>query len=108
MKEATIKKHFKKLADNCGWLYWFPGRVKYKENDIFGVFDCVVINQQGDVGFVQLTTKHNIYARRRKIERWIIKNQVAFLNLNLYVFGWDVGRRSFSVLPIKDIQRTKI
>ena len=104
MKEKTIKKYFKRWCKKYNWLCWFPIRNRFKKVDIFGVFDVIIIKRSGEVGFVQLTTKSNISARRRKIEKWLAENQLPFLEMLIYIFGFDKKTKEFKKIKINELK----
>lgn len=65
-------------ADSYGQLFlWFPPKGKFTVQDIFGIFDCIVMDIYGNTFFVQLTTKNNRAARVGKI--------LNFGNMNLKI-----------------------
>ena len=97
MKEAEIrKKAIKELTDE-GWTIWYPYKSRFKkENDIFGVFDLILV-QLSTVKFIQLTTKGNMKARERKVRNFLTKN---LLQLNVEIWGWSKQRKCFFKLII--------
>lgn len=98
MKEAEItKRAIEKLQDD-GYVVWKPNKVKFMQNDIFGVFDLVAVRKGAAPVFIQLTTYSNASKRCRKIMKFFTDNNVAIMHS--YVWAWHVDRfRRYVVLP---------
>ena len=88
-KEAEIKRKFKKVAEQEGWSYWLPAKVKFYDNDIFTVFDAICWCSDCLL-FVQLTTISNISARRKKIKAFL-KGKKIFRDVKVQIWGWNKG-----------------
>lgn len=98
MKEQQIRKKALEIILKQGGVVWFPYRVKYKvEQDIFGVFDLIVIFPPSNIVFVQLTTKSNIRAREKKIMSFMKGRKVS---LYCECWGWDNVNNNFKILHI--------
>lgn len=76
MKENAIRKKFKEICEERKWACWMPARVKFYENDIFGIADAVVSTPQG-LKLIQLTTLSNISARKKKINNVLEKKKIS-------------------------------
>ena len=53
--EAIIRKKAVKILEDEGYIVWCPAKVKYKQNDIFGIFDSVSV-KDSDVRYIQWTS----------------------------------------------------
>lgn len=70
---------------------WIP-RANIRK-DLFGFIDIVAIGPKEVIG-VQTTTKHNMAARVRKIEKSPYLHHVLFSGIKVRVHGWEkVGSR---------------
>ena len=67
-KENVIRKKFKAICEENKWAVWFPARVKFYENDIFGIADAIISTPYG-IELIQLTTLSNMSARKKKIQK---------------------------------------
>ena len=93
MNENNLRKILKNNLGKYG-LLWFPARVKFHENDIFGAYDCVFY-AGGDILFIQLTTLTNLSHRRNKI----IARFPSSMGIpkNSYIYAWDDKTNSFRI-----------
>lgn len=66
MKESYIRQRAVKILESQDFIVWYPAKVMYKENDVFGIYDLIAVNNEG-VRWIQLTTLSNISARKKKI-----------------------------------------
>lgn len=73
--EATIRKRACEILKKEGYIVWYPAKVKYYQNDIFGLFDCVAV-KDSDVRYIQWTSAPNMSARKKKIETFFNENEV--------------------------------
>ena len=96
-KEALIRKKAIEILEKEGFVYWYPARVKFKQNDIFGVFDLVCWRKRTtNIKFLQLTTLPNFSARRKKIKDFLRKNRVPRKVLvDIEVWGWNHRTKTF-------------
>ncbi len=91
-KEATIRKNaLKELQDKEGYICWCPPKVRYQETDIFGIFDTICV-KDSNLRFIQWTSKSNISARRKKIQKFYEENDVF---IGCEVWGYDDKVRKF-------------
>ncbi|MDO8663795.1 MAG: hypothetical protein Q7K28_03105 [Candidatus Wildermuthbacteria bacterium] len=100
-RESEIrKKAVTKLTDE-NWIYWYPPKVKFKQNDIFGVFDIICCKKKvGDLKFIQLTTVSNLSARRKKIQNFLTENKIhskLSRNADLEIWAWSKRHKSFKI-----------
>ncbi len=42
-KEAQIRKNIVEILEKDGWIVWYPSKVKYQQNDVFGIIDLLAI-----------------------------------------------------------------
>ena len=101
-QESLIRKKALTILEKEGFIYWFPAKVRFKQNDIFGVFDLVCCKKgAGNLKFIQLTTVSNLSTRRKKIQSFLKINR---LNRPKIVFGaeveiwaWAANHKKFKV-----------
>jgi hypothetical protein len=87
-KESLIRKKAVDILSKEKWMVWWPAKVKFKQNDIFGAFDIVCCKKgAGTLKFIQLTTAPNLSARRKKIQAFLKRNGI---NGPKIVFGAEV------------------
>ena len=103
--EAFIRKKALEVLDKEKWVYWYPARVKFKQNDIFGVFDLVCCRQNsGSLKFIQLTTASNLSARRKKIQTFLRENKInkkkTILEAEMEIWAWRDNKKDFKVETI--------
>ena len=55
MKESLIRKKAIQILEKKKWIIWWPSKVKFKQSDIFGIFD-IVSCYQGIYYFHQVST----------------------------------------------------
>lgn len=96
-KEAEIRKKAVQILEKEKFICWYPAKVKYKQNDIFGVFDLVCWQKRtANIKFVQLTTLSNLSARRKKIKDFFKKNKLfQQVSVDVEIWGWNKKRREF-------------
>lgn len=93
MTEAKIRKEAIKELEAGGYVYWFPPRVKFYQNDIFGVFDFVAIDKFSNLIFVQITSASNMSARFKKVDEFLTRHQIV---LNAQIWGWSYLTGTFN------------
>lgn len=91
MNEAYIRKKVVSELENDHWICWWPAKVMFKENDIFGVFDLVCVRGE-QLKFIQLTTSPNISARVKKILQFTQPNRIS---LPVEVWGYQKKKHQF-------------
>ncbi|PIR06016.1 hypothetical protein COV54_03500, partial [Candidatus Jorgensenbacteria bacterium CG11_big_fil_rev_8_21_14_0_20_38_23] len=91
MREAEIRKKAVEKLKKKNWIIWYPAKIKFKQNDIFGVFDLICWKKKtSKIKFIQLTTKANLSTREKKIQKFLKKNGVPKRNfLNIEAWGWS-------------------
>lgn len=100
-KEAVIRKKATEILEQDNWIYWYPPKVRFKQNDIFGAFDMVCCKKaKGHLKFIQLTTVSNLSARRKKIANFLRENkmspQVPF-GAAVEIWAWNKKHKEFKV-----------
>lgn len=102
MREAAIRKKAIRILTDGNWIYWYPSKVKYKQNDIFGVFDLICWQKKtANIKFVQLTTLPNLSTRKKKIKNFLKKNKFSKRSLlNIEVWGWNKRDKIFKTVKI--------
>ena len=96
MKEALLRKKATHLLQSQGWVVWFPKKVKFQETDIFGIWDLFCI-RGSKIKLIQLTTLPNLSARRKKIQNFLISNEV---NIPSEIWAYDKKKRKFKMVKI--------
>lgn len=66
MTEARIRKAAYRILEKEGFHGWSAPKVRYRETDIFGIFDGLFV-RDSELRFIQWTTASNMSARKRKI-----------------------------------------
>ena len=91
MTEYQIKQKVKKELDKEGYIYWFPLRNRYRKEDIFSIWDLIAW-KDSELRFIQFTSKSNISARKRKIEKFFEENGVF---CPTEIWGYDKEKKKF-------------
>jgi len=96
-KESLIRKKAVEILEKEGFVYWYPAKVRFKQNDIFGVFDLVCWRKKTtDIKFLQLTTLPNFSARKKKIKAFLEKNRFPQkVSVGIEIWGWNQGKKEF-------------
>ncbi|MFH1509594.1 MAG: hypothetical protein ABID67_00375 [Candidatus Nealsonbacteria bacterium] len=97
--EQFIRKKAVEILEKTGFVYWYPAKVKFKQNDIFGVFDLVCWKKKTtEIKFLQLTTYPNISSRRKKIRGFIDENKIPRkVTVDIEIWGWNQKKKEFKV-----------
>ena len=85
----TRKKAVQELTDR-GWLTWYPAKVRYKQNDIFGIIDLLALRRK-KMKYIQLTTLPNVARQRKKILSFFKKKGV---KLQVEIWVWSKKRKN--------------
>ena len=96
MKESQIRKKAIELLNKSNWVCWFPKKIKFQETDIFGCYDILAV-KKNKLRFIQITTLSNLSARRKKIEKFLISNEVNILS---EVWAYDKKKRKFKIVKV--------
>ncbi len=96
-KEALIRKKAVEILEKEGFVYWYPAKVRFKQNDIFGVFDLVCWKKETTkIKFLQLTSLPNFSARRKKIRDFLDRNKFPQkVSVGMEVWGWNHAKKTF-------------
>jgi len=90
-KEAQIRKKLVEILEKENWIVWYPSKVKYQQNDVFGIIDLLAIKGKKKKN-IQITTVSNISARRKKIINFIKKSKV---ELCVEIWAWNQKKKIF-------------
>jgi len=104
-KESEIRKKAVEILGKKKFLCWYPAKVKFKQNDIFGIFDLICCQKKtAKIKFIQLTTLSNLSARKKKIKNFFKKNRISQKSqknsLNIELWGWDKRYKIFKMIKI--------
>ncbi len=70
-KGNRIEKAFRDLMQTNGWLTWKPSRARFNSNDVFGLFDVVMV-RDGKIQMVQIKSNPtHFYHARKEIASWV-------------------------------------
>lgn len=96
MKESKIRQKAIEVLKSKGYVCWYPPKVRYrKEQDVFGVWDILALNNKGILP-IQITTLPNIRAREKKIKAFLKAN-----NISYYSEVWGIKPdKTFKILSI--------
>lgn len=99
MTEKQLQLEAQNKLHREGWIWFFPPRT-WGERDVFGVFDFIAVKGRKII-YVQLTTRHHIFDRRKKIQNFFGMHNVEFPNA--FIWGYDEKMKggSFKVERVK-------
>lgn len=92
-KEAETRKKAVKELTKKGWVVWYPAKVRFKQNDIFGIIDLQAL-KGSKLRHIQLTTMPNIARCRRKILNFFNKKRV---KLPVEIWAWQKKQKKFKI-----------
>jgi len=98
MKESEIRKRAIEIITKQGGVAWFPSKVRWKkEQDVFGVFDILIIYPPSTFVPIQITTASNMRAREKKILNFYNK-----FGISIYSEVWGLRKKEkdFKILHI--------
>lgn len=96
-KESKIRKMAVELLEKKGWICWSPSKVKFQQNDVFGIIDLLAI-KGSRWKKIQLTTMPNVSTRRKKIKKFLEKNNLKML---VEIWAWSNKNKEFKIKKIK-------
>jgi len=101
-KESEIRKKATQKLDKEKFIYWYPAKVRFKQNDIFGIFDIICFRKKiGKLKFIQLTTLSNLSTRRRKINSFLKKNKInSSFRAKIEIWAWNNRNQTFKIEKI--------
>ena len=89
--EQFIRKKAVENLRKDGWITWYPYRIRYKQNDIFGIIDLLAIKRKRQKN-IQLTTLPNISTKRKKITNFLKNFKV---ELPVEIWAWSKKEKKF-------------
>lgn len=97
MKEQTIKKRVLRVLSASNWIYWVPSKVKYQQNDIFGIYDIIAL-KGNKIRFIQFTTVANLSKHRKKMNNFFQENNIKRApNVSIELWGWSSKKKEFKI-----------
>jgi len=90
-KETEIRKKAIQELTSKGWVTWYPSKVRYKQNDIFGIIDLLALKKK-KMRYIQLTTLPNVARQRKKILNFFKKRKV---ELPVEIWAWLERKKKF-------------
>jgi hypothetical protein len=93
-KEVQTRKKAVDFLQNKGWVVWYPAKVKFKQNDIFGIIDLLALRGK-KMRYIQLTTPPNVSRCRKKILGFFKKNKVS---LPVEIWYWHKAKKFFKII----------
>jgi len=99
MTEYFLRKKAREYFQ--GWQIWFSPRVKFYNSDIFTVFDgCAWKNNK--FIFFQLTTSPNKSARLKKINNFMMLNNLSVDGrfIKAEVLAYNKKKKKFDILEV--------
>lgn len=96
-KEALIRKKAIEILEREKFVYWYPAKVRFQQNDIFGVFDLVCWQKKtAKIKFLQLTTLSNLSARKKKVRNFLKENRCPQkILVGVEIWGWNHKAKDF-------------
>lgn len=89
---ATRKKAVDELKQN-GWVVWYPAKIRFKQNDVFGIIDLLALKGK-KMRYIQLTTPANVSRCRKKILAFFKKERV---KLPVEIWHWSKRSKKFKI-----------
>ncbi|PIP25018.1 MAG: hypothetical protein COX34_00940 [Candidatus Nealsonbacteria bacterium CG23_combo_of_CG06-09_8_20_14_all_36_12] len=90
-KENYIRKKAIEELEGAGWITWFGPKIKFKQNDVFGIIDVLALKGKRQKN-IQLTTLSNVSTKRKKITNFLKKNKV---EMTVEIWGWNSKKKRF-------------
>lgn len=92
-KEVETRKKAVNFLKGQGWVVWYPSKVRFKQNDVFGIIDLLALKGK-KLKCIQLTTQPNVSRCRKKILTFFKTNKV---KLPVEIWHWNKNKKSFNV-----------
>jgi len=92
-KESLIRKKAIEILKKQKFICWWPPKIKFKQNDIFGIIDLIALRRK-KLKYIQLTTLPNLARHRKKIINFFKKNKV---ELPVEIWAWSDKKRKFNI-----------
>jgi len=103
-KENQIRKKAVEKLKGKNYIFWYPAKIKFKQNDIFGVFDLICWKKRvGELKFIQLTTLPNLSTRRKKIKNFLKRNKISLSarsDIKIEIWAWSKREKKFRIIKI--------
>jgi len=96
-KENAIKKKAIQILEKEGWICWHPAKIRFRQNDIFGIIDLLAIKGKR-MKKIQLTTLPNISTRRKKIQKFLKKFKI---EMSVQIWAWNKKTKEFRKEKVK-------
>jgi precorrin-3B methylase len=96
MKEELIRKKVVNILEGDNWITWYPAKVKYKQNDIFGIIDLLAAKKRKRKN-IQITTLSNVSDRRKKIKNFLKKSKI---EMTIEIWAWNSIKKVFKIEKI--------
>ena len=90
-KEIETRKKAVQELTSKGWLVWYPAKVRFRQNDIFGIIDLQAL-KKNRLRHIQLTTPTNVARCRKKILSLFKKKKV---KLPVEIWHWVKKKKKF-------------
>lgn len=90
-REAETRKKAIRELEGSGWVIWYPAKVRFKQNDVFGIIDLLALKGR-KLRHIQLTTKSNVARCRKKILAFFRKKKTW---LKVEIWYWDKKKKEF-------------
>jgi len=90
-KESETRKKAVAELTKGGWVIWYPSKVRFKQNDVFGIIDLLAL-KGSRLRHIQLTTRPNVARCRKKILNFFKKKKV---RLPLEIWHWLKKEKRF-------------
>jgi hypothetical protein len=95
-KETETRKKAIKELQRDGWIIWYPAKIRFKQNDIFGIIDLLALKGK-KLKHIQLTTQANVARCKKKILEFFKKKKV---KLRVEIWYWLKKKRMFKKMIV--------
>lgn len=95
-KESKTRKKAIKELTKKGWLTWYPAKIRFRQNDIFGIIDVQALKGK-KLRHIQLTTPSNVARCRKKILNLFKRKKV---KLPVEIWHWSKKKKRFKIEKI--------
>ncbi len=90
-KESVIRKKVIEILEKERWITWHPCKIRFKQNDIFGIIDLLAVRGRQKKN-IQITTSTNTSVRRKKITAFLKKFKV---EMPVEIWSWNQKQKKF-------------
>lgn len=102
-KESVIRRKVIDILEKEYWITWYPGKVRYKQNDVFGVIDLLAAKKKQRKN-IQITTTANLSVRRKKIKNFLKQSKIEMI---IEIWAWNSSKRIFKIEKVGPLSTTK-